>query len=112
MHGPIRAIAFAMQPIARKNVHHGEKDRGKLIMELRERGLSGRKIAKTRHMSMESVCEVTARPNPSRPRPVLESARGQALAARRGRRRDPYPTTASMTSLAVRQVSWNAIPEA
>ena len=34
------------------------KIRTKLIMELREQGLSRRKIAKTRHMSMESVCEV------------------------------------------------------
>ena len=34
------------------------KIRAKLIMELREQGLSRRKIAKTRHMSMESVCEV------------------------------------------------------
>ena len=34
------------------------KIRAKLIMELREQGLSRRTIAKTRHMSMESVCEV------------------------------------------------------
>ena len=34
------------------------KIRAKLIMELREQGLSRRKIAKTRHMSMESVCDV------------------------------------------------------
>ncbi len=30
----------------------------KLIIELREQGLSRRKIAATRHVSMESVCEV------------------------------------------------------
>lgn len=34
------------------------KIRAKLIMELREQGLSRRMIAKTRRMSMESVCEV------------------------------------------------------
>ena len=34
------------------------KIRAKLIMELREQGLSRRKIATTRRMSMESVCEV------------------------------------------------------
>lgn len=34
------------------------KIRVKLVMELREQGLSRRKIAKTRHMSMESVCDV------------------------------------------------------
>lgn len=34
------------------------KIKAKLIMELREQGLSRRKIAQTRHMSMESVCEV------------------------------------------------------
>ena len=34
------------------------KIRAKLIMELREQGLSRRKIAKTRRMSMESVCDV------------------------------------------------------
>ena len=34
------------------------KIRAKLIMELREQGLSRRKIAATRHMSMESVCGV------------------------------------------------------
>ena len=34
------------------------KIRAKLIMELRERGMSRRSIAKTRRMSMESVCEV------------------------------------------------------
>ena len=32
--------------------------KAKLIMELREQGLSRRKISSTRHMSMESVCEV------------------------------------------------------
>ena len=31
------------------------KIRAKLIMELREQGLSRRNIAKTRHMSIESV---------------------------------------------------------
>lgn len=36
------------------------KIKAKLIMELREQGLSRRAIAKTRHMSMESVCEVFA----------------------------------------------------
>lgn len=34
------------------------KIRAKLIMELREQGLSRRMIAKTRRMSMESACEV------------------------------------------------------
>ena len=34
------------------------KIRAKLIMELREQGLSRRRIAGTRRMSMESVCEV------------------------------------------------------
>lgn len=34
------------------------KIRAKLILELREQGMSRRSIAKTRHMSMESVCEV------------------------------------------------------
>lgn len=34
------------------------KIRAKLIMELREQGMSRRRIASTRHMSMESVCEV------------------------------------------------------
>lgn len=34
------------------------KIRAKLIMELRERCMSRRSIAKTRRMSMESVCEV------------------------------------------------------
>lgn len=34
------------------------KIRAKLIMELREQGMSRRSIAKTRHMSMDSVCEV------------------------------------------------------
>lgn len=34
------------------------KIRAKLIMELREQGMSRRSIAKTRRMSMESVCEV------------------------------------------------------
>ena len=34
------------------------KIKAKLIMELREQGQSRRSIAKTRHMSMESVCEV------------------------------------------------------
>lgn len=34
------------------------KIRAKLIMELREQGVSRRKIASTRHMSMESACEV------------------------------------------------------
>lgn len=34
------------------------KIRAKLIMELREQGLSRRTIAKTRRMSMESVCDV------------------------------------------------------
>lgn len=32
--------------------------KAKLIMELREQGLSRRKISSTRHMSMESVCKV------------------------------------------------------
>jgi hypothetical protein len=34
------------------------KIRAKLIMELREQGMSRRSIAQTRHMSMDSVCEV------------------------------------------------------
>ena len=34
------------------------KIRAKLIMELREQGLSRRKIATTRHMSLQSVCDV------------------------------------------------------
>ena len=34
------------------------KIKAKLIMELREQGLSRRMIAKTRRMSMESVCDV------------------------------------------------------
>lgn len=34
------------------------KIKAKLIMELREQGLSRRKVSSTRHMSMESVCEV------------------------------------------------------
>lgn len=34
------------------------KIRAKLIMELREQGMSRRSTAKTRHMSMDSVCEV------------------------------------------------------
>lgn len=34
------------------------KIKAKLIMELREQGVSRRSIAKTRHMSMESVCDV------------------------------------------------------
>lgn len=34
------------------------KIRAKLIMELREQDMSRRSIAKTRRMSMESVCEV------------------------------------------------------
>ena len=34
------------------------KIRAKLIMELRDQGMSRRSIAKTRHMSMGSVCEV------------------------------------------------------
>lgn len=34
------------------------KIRAKLIMELREQSMSRRSIAKTRRMSMESVCEV------------------------------------------------------
>lgn len=34
------------------------KIKAKLIMELREQGQSRRSIAKTRHMSMESACEV------------------------------------------------------
>lgn len=34
------------------------KIRAKLIMELREQGMSRRSISRTRHMSMESVCEV------------------------------------------------------
>jgi hypothetical protein len=34
------------------------KIRAKLIMELREQGMSRRSIARTRHMSMGSVCEV------------------------------------------------------
>lgn len=34
------------------------KIKAKLIMELREQGQSRRLIAKTRHMSMESVCGV------------------------------------------------------
>ena len=34
------------------------KIKAKLIMELRERGLSRRSIARTRHMSMDSVCDV------------------------------------------------------
>ena len=34
------------------------KIRAKLIMELREQGLSRRMIAKARRMSMESVCDV------------------------------------------------------
>lgn len=34
------------------------KIRAKLIMELRDQGISRRAIASTRHMSMESVCEV------------------------------------------------------
>ena len=34
------------------------KIRAKLIMELRDQGMSRRAIASTRHMSMESVCEV------------------------------------------------------
>jgi len=38
------------------------KIRAKLIMELREQGLSRRKIAATRHMSMESVCGVLLAP--------------------------------------------------
>lgn len=34
------------------------KIRAKLVMELREQSMSRRSIAKTRRMSMESVCEV------------------------------------------------------
>ena len=34
------------------------KIRAKLILELREQGVSRRAIARTRHMSMESVCDV------------------------------------------------------
>lgn len=34
------------------------KIRARLIMELREQGMSRRSIARTRHMSMDSVCEV------------------------------------------------------
>ncbi len=34
------------------------KIKAKLIMELRDQGVSRRAIASTRHMSMESVCEV------------------------------------------------------
>lgn len=33
------------------------KIRAKFIMELRDQGMSRRSIAKTRHMSMGSVCE-------------------------------------------------------
>ena len=34
------------------------KIRAKLIMELREQGMSRRRIASSRHMSMESACKV------------------------------------------------------
>ena len=34
------------------------KIKAKLIMELRDQGMSRRSIAQTRHMSMGSVCEV------------------------------------------------------
>mgnify|MGYP000864036012 FL=1 len=34
------------------------KIRAKPMMELREQGVSRRAIARTRHMSMESVCDV------------------------------------------------------
>lgn len=49
-----------MQPAKRKeNPDMARKIRAKPMMELREQGLSRRKIAKTRHMSMESVCDVS-----------------------------------------------------
>ena len=42
----------------KENQSMERKIKAKLIMELREQGQSRRSIAKTRHMSMESVCEV------------------------------------------------------
>ena len=48
-----------MQPIkGKENATMARKIRAKLIMELRDQGVSRRSIAKTRHMSMESVCDV------------------------------------------------------
>ena len=48
-----------MRPTRRKeNPDMARKIRAKLILELREQGVSRRAIARTRHMSMESVCDV------------------------------------------------------